>query len=93
MSDIPRARELLSEIENMTDLVQIRRQVRRAIGLMTREPACRRAPEKRIVLDYKVKARIRHLARYNPELTIHQIAEIVGVRNNGRVSEVLNGKR
>ena len=92
MSDIPKARALLNEIESMTDLLAIRRQVRRAIGLMTREPACRRAPEKRVVLDYKIKARIRWLARHT-DMTIHQIAEEVGVRNNGRVSEVLNGKR
>lgn len=92
MSDIPKARALLNEIETMTDLVTIRRQVRRAIGLMIREPACRRAPEKRVVLDHKIKARIRWLARHT-DLTEHQIAEEVGVRNTGRVSEVLNGKR
>jgi hypothetical protein len=27
------------------------------------------------------------------EMTLHEISEVVGVHNHGRVSEVLNGKR
>ena len=92
MSDIPRARELLHEVEHMTNLLEIRRQVRRALGLMTREPACRRAPEKPVFITPEMKSEIRRLGR-TTDLTMHQIANRVGVRNNARVSEVLNGKR
>jgi hypothetical protein len=91
MSNIPRARELLHEVEQMANLLQIRRQVRRAIGLMTREPACRRAPSQPTIITPAVRQQIRRL-RYS-DLTIHQIANRTGIRNNGRISEVLNGKR
>ena len=38
------------------------------------------------------KAQIRALA-YSTDMTMGQIAERVGLRNQGRVSEVLTGKR
>lgn len=91
MSDIPRARELLHEVERMTDLLQIRRQVRRAIGLMTREPPCRRVPGRPTIITPETRAQIRRLAR--SDHTIHEIANITGIYNMGRISEVLNGKR
>jgi hypothetical protein len=91
MSDIPRARELLNEIEQMTDLIQIRRQVRRAIGLMTREPACRRAPGRPTIITPATRKYIRKLA--GTDHTIHEIANLTGIYNMGRISEVLNGRR
>ena len=91
MSDIPGARELLNEIEHMNDLLQIRRQVRKAIGLMTREHRIRRAPSKPTIITPATRKYIFKLAR--TDHTIHEIANLTGIRNNGRISEVLNGKR
>jgi hypothetical protein len=91
MSDIPRARELLNEVEHMTELLQIRRQVRRAIGLMTREPACRRAPSRPTIITPSTRKYIRKLAR--TDHTLHEIANLTGIYNMGRISEVLNGRR
>jgi hypothetical protein len=91
MSDISQARLLLHEVERMTDLLQIRRQVRRAIGLMTREPPCRRAPSRPTIITPATRKYIHKLARTNH--TIHEIANLTGVYNMGRISEVLTGKR
>jgi hypothetical protein len=91
MSDIPRARDLLNEIEQMTDLLQIRRKVRQAIGLMIREPACRRAPSRPTIITPATRKYIRKLAR--TDHTLHEIANLSGVYNMGRISEVLNGQR
>jgi predicted XRE-type DNA-binding protein len=38
-----------------------------------------------------MRREIRRLAN-TTEMTLHEISEVVGVRNIGRVSEVLNGK-
>ena len=91
VSNIPRARELLREIRVMTDLTQIRRQVTRAIGLMVREPPCRRASPRTVRITPALRRRVRSL--YRSDLTIHEIANVTGLRNNGRVSEILNGRR
>ena len=91
MSDIPKARDLLNEIEHMVDLLQIRRQVRRALGLMIRAPRIRRAPSRPVIITPTIRKYIFKLARTNH--TIHEIANLTGIRNSGRISEVLNGKR
>ena len=91
MSDVPRARELLHEVESMTELLAIRRKVRQAIGLMTREPRVRRAPSKPRFITPAIRKYIFKLAR--TDHTIHEIANLTGIRNSGRISEVLNGKR
>jgi hypothetical protein len=91
LSDIPRARELLQEIESMTDLSQIKRQVRRAIGLMTRERAVRRAPSRPTIITLATRKYIRKLA--GTDHTLHEIANLTGIYNIGRISEVLNGHR
>jgi hypothetical protein len=91
MSNIPRARELLGEIEHMTDLLVIRRQVRRALSYMLREPPCRRVAGRPTLITPETKIEIRRLGRSG--LTMHQIANRTGVYNMGRISEVLNGKR
>ena len=91
MSDIPKARGLLHEIERMTNLQQIRAQVRRALFHMVRAPRIRRAPSKPTNITPQVRKYIFKLAR--TDHTIHEIANLTGVRNTGRISEVLNGKR
>lgn len=75
----------------MTDLAQIRRQVRRAIGLMVREPPCRRVCVRPIRVNKAQRRRV-HALRHS-DLTMHEIANITGIKNMGRVSEILNGKR
>ncbi|HEY2530297.1 MAG TPA: hypothetical protein VGJ20_20565 [Xanthobacteraceae bacterium] len=91
MSDIPRARELLQEVEHMTDLLQIRRQVARALPLMIRERPSRHAPGRPTIITPATRKYIHKLAR--TDHTIHEIANLTGIRNNGRISEVLTGKR
>jgi hypothetical protein len=91
MSDIPKARELLNEVEHMTELLQIRRLVRQALGLMIREPACRRAPSRPTIITPATRKYIRKLAR--TDHTLHEIANLTGIYNMGRISEVLNGHR
>ena len=76
----------------MDNLTAIRRQVRLALGHMTRHPAVRRVRSKPVLITPAMKTQIRLLAR-TTDMTAHQIANRVGVRNSGRVSEVLNGRR
>ena len=91
MSNIPEARYLLQEIEQMTDLLQIRRKVRQAIGLMIRAPRIRRVPGRPTIITPATRKYIFKLAR--TDHTIHEIANLTGIYNSGRISEVLNGKR
>lgn len=91
MSDIPRARDLLNQIETMTDLTMIKRQVRIALSWMVRAQRIRRAPSRPVIITAATRKYIRKLAR--TDHTIHEIANLTGVRNSGRISEVLNGKR
>jgi hypothetical protein len=42
--------------------------------------------------EFEKAREIRRLAN-TTEMTLHEISEVVGVHNIGRVSEVLNGKR
>jgi hypothetical protein len=62
-----------------------------ALRLMTRREAVRRAPAK---AQRITSAQKRQVLALNPtELTIHEIANQVGLPNSGRVSEILNGLR
>ena len=82
MSNIPLAREKLHQAAQL---------IHEAIDLMTREPAVRRTPSKRTPITPRVRSKINRLAL--TALTMNEIAQKTGVRNQGRVSEVLNGKR
>jgi hypothetical protein len=53
--------------------------------------AVRRAPAHPTKITAEMRREIRRLAN-TTEMTLHEISEVVGVRNIGRVSEVLNGK-
>jgi hypothetical protein len=69
-----------------------RRDLLLAAKLMWRAPACKRAAIVRTpVITPGLRAKIRRLARLN--FTIHEIANMTGLRNSGRVSEILNRKR
>jgi hypothetical protein len=82
MSDIIKARELIAASRNLLDL---------ALNMMTREPAVKRAPAKRVKITEAIRSQVKTLAKEGK--TEHQIAEQVGLRNAGRVSEILNGLR
>lgn len=52
----------------------------------------RRAPVERIEIDDDIRAEVIDLAKHR-KMTMHDIARKVGLRNGGRVSEILNDKR
>lgn len=91
MSNIPLARELLFEaLEERRD-ERVRDLINQALEEMFREKPVRFAPSKRVAITGSVRREIERLAR--TKLTMVEIARMTGVRNQGRVSEVLNGKR
>lgn len=63
-----------------------------AINETWRAPAVRQAPRLKMQVSDETKAQVRALA-YSTDMTMGQIADRVGLRNQGRVSEILNGKR
>ena len=96
MSDVPKARGILQEMllkygaEDISP--RARREITRALALMTREKAARRAPSLRQPIDKEMRLKVRTLWR-TTNLTSHQIANRVGLRNSGRISEIVHGKR
>ena len=92
MSDIPRAREIIEAILKIVELNPIvRRELHKALALMTREKHIRRARGTRCKIDVSMRRKIRNLSL--TDMTMHEIADQVGLHNIGRVSEVLNRKR
>lgn len=82
-SNIPLARSLLT-----TGLAQRDwRYVRKALALMTRASPVRRAPPTPTHINKKQRATV--LALKHSNLTMHQIANKVGIANMGRVSEIM----
>ena len=69
----------------------VRKHIKAALKLMTRSSPVRRVAGRKQYISPTLKRKIRKLARTG--LTEHEIANVVGLRNNGRVSEVLNRKR
>jgi hypothetical protein len=63
-----------------------------ALNETWRAPSVRQAPKLRMQISDEVKAQVRSLA-YSTDMTMGQIADRVGLRNQGRVSEILSGKR
>lgn len=92
MSNIPKARELIEAIVEYVKDEQIRYTLYRALKLMKREPYIRRARPVRQVITAKMR---RGIHKLNPDLNLTQvdIARRVGLRNQARVSEILNEKR
>jgi hypothetical protein len=92
MSDIPLARTFLLTALKEGDMDDnTRRWIKHALRLMTRESPVRRAPAKKQRITDKQKAAARLLKYTN--LTMHEIANKVGIANGGRVSEIMTGKR
>jgi hypothetical protein len=92
MSDIPRARELLEAVLRNYQLpAGSEVTISKALKLMTREPAIRRARGVETKITPAIRKRVKELnAGGVPQA---DIAHQVGLRNAGRVSEILNGKR
>jgi hypothetical protein len=66
--------------------------LQKALDESWRAPAVRAAPRLRMQISDDTKAQVRALA-YSTDMTMGQIADRVGLRNQGRVSEILNNKR
>lgn len=92
MSDIPRARELIGTVlRNYTLPPGAAATIGKALSLMTREPPIRRARAKEVRITAAIRARVKELNRAGVPQA--EIAQLTGLRNGGRVSEILNGKR
>jgi hypothetical protein len=91
-SNVPLARVCIQFVLRECDIDDTaRRYCNKALSLMTRASAVRRAPatvhritaaEKRAVMALK-----------HSDLTMHEIANQVGLANGGRVSEIMGRKR
>ena len=97
MSNVPQARTQLMRLAKDLQLGRITKpmaaaQIRDAITLMRREKPIRRAPRAKRYVTRRLKAEIIAYARQHPEAQMADIAAWFEV-NQGRVSEILNGKR
>jgi hypothetical protein len=93
MSNVPKARDVLHEI--LADKrvgPRTKRRIHRALALLYREKPDRRAPAKRQVIDKKLRLRVKVLRR-TTDMTQHEIANRVGLRSSGRISDIVHGKR
>ena len=94
MSEVPRARDYLHRARRMHKAEMssaVYRLIGKALSYMTRRKQVRRAPPVRRPVTPLVRKGILQLAPTT--LTMTQIARRVGLRNGGRVSEVLNPKK
>lgn len=97
MSDMARARELMDlgmlKMQHAQDLIDEANDLfKQARKLSIRASPVRRARQQEIAITEDVRDKVHALAG-NRALTEHDIARRVGLRNGGRVSEILNGKR
>ncbi|UYO50289.1 hypothetical protein KQX64_06865 [Rhodopseudomonas palustris] len=91
-SNIPRARELIAAIvANYPASTSAHKQAKAALRLMTRAAPIKRTRGARIEITDAMRRRVRRLAEAGT--SHHDIAVAVGLRNAGRVSEILRGKR
>jgi len=92
MSNIPKARELVMQAIMLTTDSRVRLKLAKALALMKRAKYIRHAHPVAQVITARHKRLVRKL---NPNLNLTQaeIARRVGLRNQARVSEILNGKR
>ena len=92
MSNIPQARAIIQMVLKLSVLDPVaRRHLHKALGLMKRVPAIRRVRGHRTVINAAIRRQIHKLAATG--MTMFQIAQAVGISNQGRISEVLRGKR
>jgi hypothetical protein len=83
MSEIIEARELIDTAIRL---------LLRAVKMMMREPpAKKKAAPKRVRITAAIRAQVKALAEQGKNN--HEIANLTGLGNGGRVSEILHGKR
>lgn len=93
MTKIPETRKQLERIASDPAMPpHLAADLRTCISDLVRDPAVRKAPTQSSPVTPQVKQQIKTLAANNPDMSMQDIADLVGV-NIGRVSEVLNGKR
>jgi hypothetical protein len=94
-SNIPEAREMIKDVLASALPEWQRQRLERALSLMTRDPAVRKARSKMPPLTEGHKDRIRAWAKQCPDMSCSEIAIAVCLPASagGRVSEVLNGLR
>jgi hypothetical protein len=97
MSDMARARELMDQgMQKMADAQNLIDEANdlftEARKLSIRASPVRKARMREIPITSDIRDRVHTLAK-DRQLTEHDIARRVGLRNGGRVSEILNGKR
>lgn len=89
MSDIPRARRILTTALDLDDLADVRKYIRRALALMVRtQPEFRCAPSVP-ALTREQRAQARQMRRHG--MPVNEIARKLGT-NHGRISEAINRK-
>jgi len=84
---ILRAKDLQRATAEILDLLE------NSLKYMFREPPIRRARAHKTVVTPELRDAVRKLARRYPNMTTQDIAVKVGLRNAGRVSEILRNRR
>ena len=94
MSNIPLARTIIRGLLKRRLGAETKKALNIALANMTREPPIRysRNPNGKQYITRAQKALVKQLAKRR-DLTQHDIAVKTGVRNAGRVSEILHGGR
>jgi hypothetical protein len=90
---IHKTRSLIVEVlETYAIDARTRSLLQKALDESWRAVPVRQAPRLHMQISENTKAQVRALA-LSTDMTMGQIAERVGLRNQGRVSEILSGKR
>ena len=92
MSNIPRARTILEEAKRKTSERETKFLITAALRLMTRVKSVQRIGSRPQTISAEMRRQIFRLHKEGKK-TEHEIANAVGLRNAGRVSDVLHGRR
>jgi hypothetical protein len=101
MSDVIKVREEMLRALDNPNFAQCKEVMENWIVRLKRRAAIRRAPyrlNRRLSPEQKhaherMRDKVRRLADEFPAMTFQEIANVSGLRNAGRVSEILNPKR
>lgn len=92
MSNIPRARDMVAFVLAECEICDVARQsLKLALADMTRKKALRHAPARYVRRTPQIEREVCRLADFTP-LTTTEIAAKVGLRNGGRVTEILQDR-
>ena len=90
-SNIPKARLTLQLALLTKDFREIRKHIKNAIHMMTRDTPVRRAKGRPVKITPALRRQVIALSKTG--MSQHQITSKVGLSNTGRVSETLRTKR